>query len=189
MVEVRGVFGRTAVSSITMRSTLVTILFFSFTNVLLSQSTDTTNLDTLNIQIVTTDSATFSILNPLGIEFTSNGPDVFWIPIPTCSCLNLKNDKFFLENDSIPYNGSCVVASTYGSGYYPYQYSKYNTEHLSGKFYPSNFMFCWESCYIKIISNYKDGKRNGNREYYDKSGKLIKTEVYDNGVLIKTIYP
>jgi hypothetical protein len=171
-----------------MRSTLVTILFCSLTNVLLSQSTDTTNLDTINIHIVTTDSVDFSISNPLGIEFTSSGPDVFWTPIPTCSCLNLKNDKFFLENDSIPYSGSCVVTNMYGSGYYLYQYSKYSAEHFGGKLYLSNFIFCEGPCYIKIISNYNDGKRNGNREYYDKSGKLIKTEVYDNGVLIKTIY-
>jgi len=40
---------------------------------------------------------------------------------------------------------------------------------------------------LKLKSiNKKDGKRNGIWEFYDENGKLIKKEIYEDGVLIKT---
>ena len=157
-------------------------MVFNFTTVLLSQSADTTMYDTLIVPVSSSDNF-YLIGGPV--------PDVFRINVPTCSCLKLKNDKFYLENDTIPYYGACVLTNKPNNEYFSYEYPISSTDHLNGKYYISKFFIFYigEPKYIKIISNYIDGKRNGNREYYDKSGKLIKTEVYDNGVLIKTMYP
>jgi antitoxin component YwqK of YwqJK toxin-antitoxin module len=39
---------------------------------------------------------------------------------------------------------------------------------------------------IKILSYYKDGKRDGPREYYSINGKLYKIEKFSNGNLEST---
>lgn len=154
----------------------------------MAQISDSTSLDTT----YNTSALSFSLADSLGIIYTSSSSYSEFLPswyeIPTCSCLTNRNNRFYLNNDSIPYNGVCVVLNdpeTSGVLYIP---NLENPTHFFGNYSISNFILV-HSSYIRIISNYSDGKRHGVREYYDKTGKLLKTEIYSNGSLIKTTYP
>lgn len=171
-----------------MRFVLTIILLFNFVQTVSAQSTDTTKRDTIILSPVIFNSSNQYKFDSLGIYFTSSSSSgtQFIIPtVPTCSCLKLKDGKYYLENDTIQYKGTCVVTDINS----PSKLAVIGD--VSDYYFGINRknILCFSPDYIKIISRYTDGKRNGNREYYDKSGKLIKTEVYDNGVLIKTTYP
>lgn len=123
------------------------------------------------------DSTFFLGPNPIP-HYTSYLPKSFLMLfyIPNCSELIKKNELFYFIQDSTPYCGQCVVTND-GKGitvqYHPNQ-TMTETAKREGE--------------IKIISNYKDGKRHGQREYYDKNGKQYKIETYVNGKLISTEY-
>lgn len=102
--------------------------------------------------------------------------------IPNCATLNLKENKWYYNQDTIPYCGECVVWHKFNSvasslNYWSkYQYG-FSFEHST-----------WISAdRIKIVSSYNNGKRHGSRNYYNLKSELIKTENYENGVLKETI--
>lgn len=49
------------------------------------------------------------------------------------------------------------------------------------------YMEYYENEMIKVIGKYKRGKKQGRWQYYDKDGKLLKTEKHKRGNLINQI--
>jgi len=56
--------------------------------------------------------------------------------------------------------------------------------------YGGGYMEYYENEMIKVTGKYRRGKKQGRWQYYDKDGKLLKTEKYKRGNLISQIeYP
>lgn len=149
-----------------------------------AQAKDSTPLDSLHFNIRY--SSVLLGFDSLKINFHArNQIDYVWELAPACHCLKLKNGKFYLKNDSISYNGSCVVTNIKNNNCNEdYHFSlSYNN-----KFLLNGLFMCHSNEYIKIVSTYSDGKRSGARYYLNKKGNLLKTEIYENGVLLETIY-
>lgn len=130
-----------------------------------------------------------SISDTFSFEFSSFHEFV----VPNCSQLYKKDGLWYWYDISRSntlywraYCGTCVVKfdndTTNTMGYEPYvpKASLYRPPACPTL---ENYSFG-----IRIVSNYIDGKRHGTRKYYDRMGGLIKTETYENGVLISTVY-
>jgi len=164
----------------------IIIMFVIFSSQFcLAQTPDSTDLNTISTVVSVNDSI-FQMMDSLFGPYTAMGPEFILVDVPTCSCLNLKDDKFYLENDSIPYNGTCVVLMDISvGGFVSYRVYRNDSYYATQTHFLENFSIIG---YITIISKYTNGKRDGNRRYYDKNGKLLKTEKYENGILIETTY-
>lgn len=165
-----------------------------------------TSEDTLN-KIHVNDSVLFSIPEyPISViemlpelKYTSQSgsllSDNFFRPIydtlPNCSDLIKKSGLFYFKQDTLPYCGACVVLHNRANHFVIAQYN--GILFYSSMLHPPNESN-WSNAYfitqakdkIKILSSYKNGKRDGPREYYYTNGKLYKKENYSNGVIQST---
>ena len=183
----------------TKMNTGLTILFTIFISVGFSQS----NLDSLQLQksdstwmFMLPDSLSAQFFQPNIPHHTSYSPPPnlrLMIFIPNCSELVKREGLFYLGQDSLPYCGYCAVL--YNGELNPITYQFPNpiidfvvtTTTPQSNWGRGNFIAKNEDK-IKIISSYKDGQRDGQREYYDINGKLYKIEIYKNGKLDSTQY-
>ena len=166
-----------------MRIVSTILLFINFAQTLAAQSSDTTKQDSVVLSPMTINPDLVTIWDSLGIVFNESGP---WYQgeIPNCASLKKKENKWYRDQDTVPYCGKCIV------------YYNQNTPDIS-LFYVSQYTNSFDiisSKYIrfdqiKIISSYSNGKRDGERNYYDKKGNLIKTDIYSNGEIIKKFFP
>lgn len=120
--------------------------------------------------------------------------------IPTCDCLQKKGDLLYWKNPSKPYVGSCIVlAGNYADTIVYFSRKKTHFHHIARNtlkflFKDQDFFFkrvvdgdtvmvpC-DSTEIAIYSNYRDGRRAGDRAYY-QNGVRTKWEYYDKGELV-----
>lgn len=120
--------------------------------------------------------------------------------IPTCDCIQKKGDLLYWKDPSKPYVGSCIVfAGNYEDTVLYFSRKKTHFNHVARNtlkflFMDQDFFFkrvvdgdtvmvpC-DSTEIAIYSNYRDGRRAGDRAYYQK-GVCTKWEYYDKGELV-----
>lgn len=114
---------------------------------------------------------------------------ILYQTIPNCSELIKRNGLFYLNNDTASYCGSCVVLYDKENKHVTYKVSDEPKIYFTGSpiWEYDNFVDL-NGSKIKIASSYVNGKREGNREYFDLNGNLYKIEVYTNGKLISTIH-
>lgn len=185
-------------ATITKMKTGLTILFAIFIRAGFSQ----TNPDSLQLHksdstwmIMLPDSLSAQFFLPKIPHYTSyiHSDIGLMIFMPNCSELVKSEGLFYLGQDSLPYCGYCTVLYNSEKNPITYQYPNPNIDFVdTSKTSQSN----WSLGYfitknedkIKIISSYKDGQRDGQREYYDINGKLYKIEIYKNGKLVSTDY-
>lgn len=174
----------------------LTILFAIFISAGFSQ----TNPDSLQLQksdstgvFLLSDSLSKQFFLPKIPHQTSYAEPVYLsVFIPNCSDLKTRGGLFYLGQDSLPYCGYCAVLQ-YGEKssitYYEYSHSptslseKLDTSQWSGGYFTNE-----KGSKVKIISSYKNGLRDGRREYYKINGELYKIEIYKNGRLVSTRY-
>lgn len=155
-----------------------------------------TNPDSLHLQksdstglFMAPDSLSVLIYLPEIPHHTSYTDPVYLsIYIPNCSELVKRNGLFYLGQDSLSYCGYCTVLQSgkiNSITFYEYAHSPFSLLDNT-----STSVSQWSGGYftnengekVKIISGYKNGKRDGRREYFNTQGELYKIEIFKNGI-------
>ncbi len=177
--------------------TVLTILFAIFIGTGFAQ----TNPDSLQLQKsdstgMLSDSLSPQFFLPKIPHYTSYAAPVYLsVFIPNCSDLIKRDGLFYFGQDSLPYCGYCTVLQNGEKSSITYYEYSYSPTSLTATLYTSR----WNGGYftnengtkvnnVKIISSYKNGQRDGRREYYNINGELYKIEIYKNDRLQSTHY-
>jgi hypothetical protein len=174
----------------------LTIFFAIFIGTGFSQ----TNPDSLQIQnsdsawmFMLTDSFSAKYFLPNITHYTSYRRSALrmMIFIPNCSELVKRDGLFYIGQDSLPYCGYCTVLYNGKKNPITYLYPNIDfvgTKTTSQSNWSTGDFITKNEDKIKIISSYRNGQRDGCREYYNIHGELYKTEIYKNGKLLATRY-
>lgn len=180
-------------SATTMMKILMTIIcaIFVLTGFSQSQPDSLITVDSVNIHSTDTLKLDLSVVNlsdttvPIWPTIR-NGPNEYTETreIPNCAELVNRKGLYYLRNNAAAYCGYCVVLHSGENHSVFYSQRIYQGVEIGNFTY--NDLIAVTTSNVKIISHYKNGMRDGERQYYDENAKLYKVETYEFGKLLST---